>query len=165
MNPILAIVLAGLLGAVMMMIVIFALQSIGLTSPHLLASIGSLVTKKMDGASKVGLVIHLVSGIVFAFLYVLVWSYLDLRTIPELVMLGMLTGSLHAVAVSIAIVILVTEHHPLRRYQKVGFNVALTQVVAHVVFGIVVGFTMGTFEQDHGTLTAVADKVWPTLAH
>jgi hypothetical protein len=48
--------------------------------------------------------------------------------------------------VSLLLVIVVAEHHPLERFREAGFRVGVTHVAAHVVYGLVLGIAVSVFE-------------------
>jgi len=56
-----------------------------------------------------------------------------------LVFLGAMMGFLQGLVVSIGLVIVVAEHRPVERFRKAGVNVALIHLIAHVIFGAIIG--------------------------
>jgi hypothetical protein len=57
----------------------------------------------------------------------------------RLVVLGSMMGFVQGLVVSIGLVIVVAEHHPVERFRKAGVKVALIHLIAHVIFGAIVG--------------------------
>jgi hypothetical protein len=41
--------------------------------------------------------------------------------------------------VSLLLVVIIAEHHPLERFQQAGLPVAITHIAAHLVYGLVFG--------------------------
>lgn len=145
MVPILQTVLAGLIATVVMTASLYAIHWRGMAEADMLRALGSLITRDEATALPVGIMIHLVSGIVFAFVYIVVWSTLPLHAFQHYVLLGLLTGFAHGLVVSFALVVLVAEHHPLERFQRAGIGVALAHLLAHVVYGLLIGIVAGSY--------------------
>jgi hypothetical protein len=55
------------------------------------------------------------------------------------VLICTLSGPFHGSVVSLMLVVLMAEHHPLERFREAGLRVAVTHVAAHIVYGFVVG--------------------------
>lgn len=121
-----------------------------------LGAIGSLVTKKTDARSRfIGGLIYYAGGFVFALLYG--WVVLALmglqQPMPRLgifpglpvsinlfyPLLGVAIGLGHGIIAALFAVIFFIEHHPLREY-RTRFILVISQLISHVVFGVVVMF-------------------------
>jgi Family of unknown function (DUF6789) len=145
MIPILQTVLAGVIATVVMTASLYAIHWRGFAEADMLRALGSIFTRKESNALPVGVVLHFLSGIVFAFLYVVVWSTLPVNAFQHYVLLGLFTGFAHGLVVSYVLVVLVAEHHPLERFQRAGIGVAVAHLAAHVVYGLLVGIVAGSF--------------------
>ncbi|MEE8435866.1 MAG: DUF6789 family protein [bacterium] len=145
MLPVFQTVLAGLIATAAMSGALYAIHWRGLAEADMVRAIGSLVTRKEENAMLPGLILHFLSGIVFAFLYVIVWSSLPIEGFVHYVVLDVLTGFAHGLVVSFVLVVLVAEHHPVPRFQEVGVGVAVAHLAAHVVFGLMVGLVAGSY--------------------
>jgi hypothetical protein len=145
MIPILQTVLAGLVATALMSLMLYAIHWRGFAEADMLRALGSLITRQEANAMPLGAAIHLVSGVGFAFVYVICWSALPLDAFMHYLLLGVVTGFAHGLVVSFALVILVAEHHPLPRFQQAGMGVALAHLGAHVVYGLIVGIVAGSF--------------------
>lgn len=145
MLPVFQTVLAGILATAAMSGALYAIHWRGLAEADMVRAIGSLITRKEENAMLPGLILHFLSGIVFSFLYVIVWSSLPLEGFVHYVALGVLTGFAHGLVVSFVLVVLVAEHHPVPRFQQAGIEVALAHLAAHVVFGLMVGLVTGSY--------------------
>ncbi len=121
-----------------------------------LGAIGSYVTKRSDARSRfIGGVLYYAGGLVFAFLYGLV--VLSLMRLPQPVsslalfpdlpvsinlfypLLGFAIGLGHGILAALFAVIFFIEHHPLPQY-RTRFILVVSQLISHIVFGIVVMF-------------------------
>ena len=147
MLPVFQTVLAGFIATAAMSGALYAIHWRGIAEADMIRAIGSIVTRNEANAMLPGLILHFLSGIVFAFLYVIVWSALPIEGIlfVHYVALGVLTGFAHGLVVSFVLVVLVAEHHPVERFQQAGVGVALAHLAAHVVFGLLVGLVAGSF--------------------
>jgi Family of unknown function (DUF6789) len=145
MIPILQTILAGLIGTAVMTASLYAIHWRGFAEADMMRALGSIVTRSEGNALPVGAVLHLFSGILFAFVYVIFWSMLPIVEFQHYVLLGLVTGFAHGLVVSFALVILVAEHHPLQRFQRAGMGVAIAHLLAHVVYGLLVGIVAGSY--------------------
>lgn len=145
MIEILQTVLAGLIATAVMSAALYAIHWKGFAEADMIRALGSIVTRNEANAVPLGVIIHFVSGIVFAFLYILVWSTLPLAEFRHYLLLGLVTGFAHGLVVSFLLVILVAEHHPVARFQQAGIGVAVAHLVAHVIYGVLVGIVAGSY--------------------
>ena len=145
MLPVFQTVLAGLIATAAMSGALYAIHWRGMAEADMIRAIGSLVTRKEANAMLPGLILHFLSGIIFAFLYVIVWSALPIEGFVHYVALGVLTGFAHGLIVSFVLVVLVAEHHPVPRFQQAGVGVAVAHLAAHVVYGLLVGLVAGSY--------------------
>ncbi|HKI98126.1 MAG TPA: DUF6789 family protein [bacterium] len=145
MIPILQTVLAGLIATGVMTAALYAIHWRGFAEADMLRALGSIVTRNETNAMPLGIVLHFLSGIVFAFLYVIVWSTLPVAEFQHYVLLGLISGFAHGLVVSFVLVILVAEHHPLPRFQQAGIGVAVAHLLAHVIYGLLIGIVAGSF--------------------
>lgn len=156
MSSALSIALASLIAAIFMAAFLFMINRWGWIQSNMLWTIGNLVSKTPQRAKTIGLSLHVVAGIFFGFLYVLLWSALNIEGLSEFVFLGVLTGLLHGVAVSISLILLL-----MNRTQ--GFKVAISHIAAHGVYGFVLGCLIGLFQQNYGTVSRFAKLFGDTI--
>ena len=97
---------------------------------------GALITQKQERAFLPGLIIHFGTGIIFAYLYVLL---LSLSHIPINPLTGLFLGSLHGALIMILVSITILEHHPIALYHERGPMTGFAQLLAHMVYGLIVG--------------------------
>lgn len=109
---------------------------VGLGHIDVIRAVGSLMTGKVENAFKPGLLVHIGSGIVFAYLY---WLFLGLSGLPFNIVTGFLLGTVHGVVVMLLVCIAIMEHHPIARYHERGPMTGLAQAIAHILYGTTVG--------------------------
>ena len=109
---------------------------LGVGKIDVIPAVGALVTGKVENAFAPGYLLHFISGIFFAYAY---WAVLLAMKLPMLWWMFALFGCIHGVIVMLLVSIVIMEHHPIARYHERGPMTGLAQLIAHVVYGIVVG--------------------------
>jgi hypothetical protein len=142
-NLIWTAVVAGLIGTGGMVLVLNAITKSGWTNADMVRALGSLFTRSLKNAYGIGIVIHFISGIFFAFLYSLAITAFNVHNVPLTAASGVLIGFIHGGVVGFMLVTAVAEHHPLPQFQKAGFSVGVAHWIAHVVYGFLVGLIFG----------------------
>jgi len=136
-------IISGIIGtSVMEMLFRMCIKS-GVGNVDMVRAIGSLITKSMDSAYKVGVIVHYISGIFFAFVYAIIFILFDVTVVLKYAGAGIIIGFIHGTIVSFLLIIAVAEHHPLKEFQTVGFSVALAHWAGHLLFGLSVGLVFG----------------------
>jgi uncharacterized membrane protein YagU involved in acid resistance len=134
---------AGLLGGGAMEIVLWLLGRAGWAKADMLVALGSMVTKSRDHAWRVGAILHATSAIGFAVVYVLLMVCLGYTHLPVSMMLGLGIGFVHGLIVSLMLVWVVAERHPLPEFNDATLAIGLSHLVGHVAFGGVIGLVVG----------------------
>ena len=116
----------------------------------MIRALGSLVTRRYGGSFGWGLVIHLLSGMLFAIPYTAILGGLGPMGLLMSAGLGGIMGLFHGFVMSLVLLGVVTERHPLKRFQKAGFEVAIAHIVGHVAYGIAVGVVGHALSIDWG---------------
>lgn len=135
--------IGGIFGTIGMTIFLTVVSKSGYANADMVRALGSLFTKTLNSAFKVGIIIHICSGIIFAFLYTFAVSTLDIHGFLSCAGAGLLIGFIHGAVVSFILVASVAENHPLPQFQKAGFSVAVAHWAAHLVYGLIVGAAIG----------------------
>ncbi len=156
MMTLLTILTSGLLAALLMGLVGFFLQYLGLHRADMITSVGTLFTHEPKRALSVGWLVQLTFGALFALAYAFVWSYLDHLTFGIFLLVGAITGFIHGLVVSIMLVIEIAEHHPNPAYRNIGFTIALSYIGTHVIYGLALGYLLGTFQTHYEVISHVA---------
>ena len=143
MSFLLTALVAGLLGGLAMEVVLWIIGRGGWAKADMIVALGSMFTKARDTAWRVGALLHLAAAIVFAIGYTLLMHALGYTHMPSSAALGAGVGFLHGLIVSLGLVWVVAEQHPLEEFNEAGLAIGLSHIVGHVVFGLVVGLVVG----------------------
>ncbi len=109
----------------------------------MILALGSLITKSRDNAYRVGLIVHATAAIGFALVYTLLMVTLGYTGMPMSLMLGLGVGTLHGLIVSLMLVWVVADQHPLEEFKEADLLVGLSHMAGHVVYGGVIGLVVG----------------------
>lgn len=134
---------AGVLGGIAMEMVLWVIGRGGWAKADMIVALGSMFTKSRTTAWRVGAMVHIVSAIGFAMAYTLLLHSLGYTRMPWSAALGAGVGFLHGLIVSLGLVWVVAEQHPLEEFNEAGMAIGLSHIVGHVVYGAVVGFVVG----------------------
>jgi hypothetical protein len=136
-------VAAGILGGLAMEIVMWLISRAGLARGDMVLALGSLLTKSRENAYRVGLIIHATAAIGFGLVYALLMITLGYTHMPLSLMLGLGVGTLHGIVVSLMLVWVVADQHPLEEFKEADLLVGLSHFAGHVAYGAVVGVVVG----------------------
>lgn len=136
-------VVSGLVATTGMTLLLTAITKSGIANADMVHAVGSLFTKSLDNAAKVGMVIHITTGLIFALLYTFVIESFEVQGFLSNVGAGVLIGFIHGAVVGFLLVAAVAEHHPLKEFQKAGFSVAAAHWAAHLFYGFLIGLVLG----------------------
>lgn len=134
---------AGLLGGIAMEAVLWIIGRGGWAKADMIVALGSLFTKSRETGRRVGIWLHAGAAIAFAVLYTLLLLTLGYTAMPQSAFIGAGVGFLHGLIVSLGLVWVVAEQHPLEEFTDAGLAIGLSHIVGHVVYGIVVGVVVG----------------------
>jgi len=134
---------AGLLGGVAMQVVMWLISRADRTKGDMILALGSLITKSRENAYRVGIVVHSIAAIGFALVYTLLMVTLGYTDLPQTLMLGLGVGIGHGLLVSLMLVWVISDHHPLAEFKEADLLVGLSHFVGHVAYGGVVGLVVG----------------------
>jgi hypothetical protein len=144
-------VVAGLVGALAVLIVIYAGKAMGMTTMDLLKTLGTMVVPKAatNVVYAVGLMMHLMMGAVFGVIHAGLLHAVAPTTDAAAVGFGALFGGLHGALVVAMMPTMLTMMHPLVRSGDMAKpGVAMTgmgkmtpmgMLMGHIVFGVVTG--------------------------
>ncbi len=134
---------AGVLGGLAMELAMWLIARAGLVKGDMILALGSLLTKSRDNAYRTGLYIHVTAAMGFALVYTLLLVTLGYTHLPMSMMLGLGVGALHGLIVSLMLVWIVADKHPLEEFKEADLLVGLSHFAGHVAYGGVVGFVVG----------------------
>ncbi len=143
MDQVVKTIFAGLLGTGGMSFVMWLITRSGVANADMIRAIGSIFTHSYENSFKPGLIIHLVTGTLIAFIYILLINLLSPTSIVYFILTGAMIGLFHGVAFSFLLVVSVAEHHPLERFREAGSEVAVAHLVGHIIYGLIVGTMVG----------------------
>ena len=135
--------LAGVLGGVAMQFTMRLIARGGHVKGDRILALGSLITKSRDNAYRVGLIVHVTAAIGFGLVYTLLMVTLGYTGLPLSLMLGLGVGALHGLIVSLMLVWVVADQHPLEEFKETDLLVGLSHMAGHVSFGGVIGLVVG----------------------
>jgi len=138
--------MTGVVATLAMTALLYFIHGRGLANADMIRAVGSLITHSEENAFTPGVVIHGISGVVFAFVYIAIWSLLPVASFQHYWLLGLFTGAAHGLVVSFMLVATVAEKHPLERFRRAGLGVAVAHLAAHVVYGLVIGLLAGLIQ-------------------
>ncbi|MGH7996279.1 MAG: hypothetical protein ACREFX_08005 [Opitutaceae bacterium] len=136
-------IIAGLAGGAAMQLVMFLITRADWAHQNMIVAVGSLFTRRREHAFRTGVIAHVVSAIGFAVLYNLAVIHVGLAHLPAAFFVGAFLGTIHGVFVSLALVWVVCERHPLEEFQGASFAIGLSHLAGHVAYGAAVGFVIG----------------------
>jgi hypothetical protein len=142
-NFIVTALVAGVLGGLAMEAVLWVIGRGGWAKADMIVALGSMFTRSRDTAWRVGATLHIVAAIGFAIAYTLLMHALGYTEMPWSAALGAGVGFLHGLIVSLGLVWVVAEQHPLQEFHEAGLAIGLSHIVGHVAYGVVVGFIVG----------------------
>jgi hypothetical protein len=132
-------VMAGLFGAAAMWMVMRLIERAGPPTGGMVVAVGSLLTRKRSNALTAGVAVYLFSAVLFGIIYTLLMLRLELTAWPHAFFAGAGFGFFHGLVVSLGLVWIVADNHPLDEFRQATPLVFLSHFAGHVVFGAVVG--------------------------
>jgi hypothetical protein len=139
----LAPLIGGIVGTAAMSALLLLPRWLGIGKIDVIPAVGALITRRTENAFSIGYVVHFASGIVFAYIY---WGILVLMKIPTAWWAFGMAGCIHGIIVMLLVCITVMEHHPVARYHERGPMTGLAQLIAHIVYGVVVGLIVSALQ-------------------
>lgn len=134
---------AGGLGAGAMLLVLWVFTVSRLAKVRLVIAVGSVLTRSYEKAALVGGCVHAALGIIFGQLYTWALIAIGHPGIGSSMMWGALMGMFQGLIMSLVLIAAVAEAHPLEEFQQRSFAIAVSNWVAHVFYGLVVGAVIG----------------------
>ena len=134
---------AGVVGGLAMEGAMWLIAKAGLVRGDMILALGSLLTRTRENAYRVGLMVHVTAAIGFGLVYTLLMVILGYTDMPLSLMLGLGVGTLHGILVSLMLVWVVADRHPLEEFKEADLLVGLSHFAGHVAYGAVVGVVVG----------------------
>lgn len=140
------VLVAGLVGTGGMTLLMVLITRLRITNADMVRAIGSIFTGSLETAWPVGILLHFLSGMIFAVGYVLFFFLAPRSDVPALSLIGGVFGATHGLVVSAILANVIARHHPLKQFQKADFGVSIAHFVGHVVYGVLVGLVVGLLQ-------------------
>lgn len=134
---------AGVVGGLAMQLAMRLIGRGNELKGDMILALGSLITKSRDNAYRVGLIVHVTAAVGFGLVYTLLMVTLGYTGMPMSLMLGLGVGTLHGLIVSLMLVWVVADQHPLEEFKEADLLVGLSHMAGHVVYGAVIGLIVG----------------------
>jgi hypothetical protein len=139
----LAPLIGGIVGTAAMTALLLFPRWLGIGKIDVIPAVGALITGKEEHAFSIGYIVHFTSGIIFAYIY---WGILLLMKMPIVWWAFGMAGFIHGIVVMLLVSITIMEHHPIARYHERGPMTGLAQLLAHIVYGVVVGLIVDALQ-------------------
>ena len=139
------VISSGVLATLSMMFVMELITRSQLANADMVRAIGSIFTGRYENSLKLGLVLHIISGIIFAVIYYSIFDYFLINYEILAPVLGLLVGFFHGMVVSLSLVNVIAKYHPLKQFQETGLYMAIAHIIGHMVYGLSVGVMFSVF--------------------
>jgi len=148
LTEIFLIAISGLLATLGMALFFHLIRIFKFSSANIVCLLESFFTEsEKNESSSIAWFFHFLFGVIFAFIYALV-----LKIIPGIIKYsasylaaGTVLGFVHGLIFSLIVIILVAEHHPVKKYREQGFGGAIYYFIAHIIYGLTFGLCYMTF--------------------
>lgn len=132
-------VVAGIAGAIVMLLVMKLIDRSPVPGRNMIIAVGSLLTHTRENAGLVGGLLHGIAAIAYGLIYTILLMALNLASWPGGLLGGLGLGAFHGMVVSLALVWVIADQHPLEEFREAGPGVFLQHLAGHVAYGAVVG--------------------------
>jgi len=143
MGFVLTSLVAGVLGVAAMEAAMWLITRAGWAEGNMIVAIGSVMTRSREHALRAGVILHAISAIVFAMVYTFAMIKLGLTHFPTAFFAGIGFGVIHGMIVSLMLVWIVAERHPLEEFREAGLAVGVSHFAGHIAYGAIVGLVIG----------------------
>lgn len=106
-------------------------------------ALGSFFTGRLEGAQRLGTLIHCVAGTCFGVIYLLIMYAMGALAFPHALFLGIAFGFFHGMMMSYILMFYASAKHPLELYRKATLEQGLLHLIGHIIFGAVCGLLGG----------------------
>lgn len=144
-------IIAGLIGGLAFLVVVYAGLGVGMTRMNLLRMLGTMMAPRApEGAAyAIGFVIHMMLSAAFGLVHAGILTSIGVTSVGQAAGWDLVIGAVHGVAILVAMPVMLTMAHPLVRggtleapgVALIGYG-SMTPVgslMAHAAFGLVAG--------------------------
>ena len=136
-----AVIIAGLAGTVAMTILMYLAPLMGMPKLDIIAMLGTMFTSNNTVSTIIGVMAHFMMGVVFAFIYVLLWSF---GIGSPTWMWGLIFGAVHGLMVYLIMPMINRMHtHPVE--MEGGTKLAVGKLMVHMLYGLVVALVYASY--------------------
>ncbi|MCX6116015.1 MAG: hypothetical protein NT027_00595 [Proteobacteria bacterium] len=135
------IAIIGIIATVISGIVLQSIQSKKTPDINMMTTMGTLFTSNIRMAKWIGILSHVCIGLVMAFIYFEIAGYFGFTSNRDFIYFCTIAGFSQGLIMSFFYVILIAEHHPLRKFRRAGFAVVAVHGLSHLLYGIILGFS------------------------
>lgn len=139
-------VLVSLAAVVAMTSVLEAIRLSGIVPVHMVRTVGRVLTRNHADALGVGWMVHIIAGVLFGLFYIAVWSGFQFESTAVLTVVGALVGLGHGLVASFLLVAVLLDSRQAPAPEGSAFGTVVSHLLAHVVFGAVMGVLVGSLE-------------------
>ena len=132
-------IFSGIVATLMMIGIMELITRSKLANADMVRAIGSIFTKSYSNALNPGLLVHIASGVMFAFLYFLMFNFVLGDKVSLGSVAGLAGGFFHGIVIVLALVNIIAKYHPVQKFQQTGFYMALAHIIGHMVYGLSLG--------------------------
>lgn len=136
-------VIAGIAGGIAMTAVMTLIDRSHPNGRNMVIGVGSLLTRSFANARLVGILLHGIAAMAYGLVYTLLLMALNLSSWPAALFGGLGIGTFHGMVVSLGLVWVIADQHPLEEYRETGPAVFLEHLAGHIAYGAVVGTIIG----------------------
>jgi len=136
-----AVIIAGLAGTIAMTILMYLAPLMGMPKLDIIAMLGTMFTSNKTVSTIIGVMAHLMMGVVFAFIYVLLWSF---GIGSPTWLWGLIFGAVHGLMVYL-IMPIINRMHPRSVEMEGGTKMAVGMVMVHMLYGLVVALVYASY--------------------
>ncbi len=144
-------IIAGIIGALVMLVVMYGGKAMGMTSMDLLKTLGTMMVPKAADSTAygIGMMMHLMMGAAFGIVHAGVLTAIDPSTSSAATWISVGLGVVHGMMVLVAMPMMLNMAHPLVKdgtmdkpgtaMMNFGTMTPMGVTMGHVVFALVTG--------------------------
>jgi len=124
-----------------MTILMYLAPLMGMPKLDIIAMLGTMFTSNNTVSTIIGVMAHFMMGVVFAFIYVLLWSF---GIGSPTWMWGLIFGAVHGLMVYLIMPMINRMHtHPVE--MEGGTKLAVGKLMVHMLYGLVVALVYASY--------------------
>jgi len=134
--------LAGIIGALGMIFVINLFSRFAWTRVNIIKALGSLFGRPPKQSLTLGIIFHLIAGMIFAMFYSTILLITDVQHPAITIIVTTILGFLHGIVASLIFVVGAVLSDPEGEIRKVQFSGGPVYFFAHIIYGFLVGVVL-----------------------